>query len=212
MFLSGARRVVQSSAIINATQQWTRSVVSSFGARQGGSEGESEFEGKTEFMKNWKEDTLSPPNFQTEYIEKPEEGQRQPNKLNLNLYLPHQTLFKNSPVEMAVVPAVTGDFGVMSDHVPTIAELRPGVLQVFKTSTDIEKYFVSSGFVFVHPDNTTDICAVEACKLDDVDGTAVSQALREWEGRLNAGTEYEQVVAQIGVEVYSALESALSQK
>eukprot|EP01023_Acetabularia_acetabulum_P028842 TRINITY_DN27245_c0_g1_i1.p1 TRINITY_DN27245_c0_g1~~TRINITY_DN27245_c0_g1_i1.p1 ORF type:complete len:212 (-),score=29.87 TRINITY_DN27245_c0_g1_i1:341-976(-) len=211
MILSGARKLLQSSAINNATQQWTRSVMSSLGARQT-SEGETDFEGKSEFMKNWKEDTLSPPMFQTEYIEQPEEGQRQPNKLNLNLYLPHQTLFKNAPVELAVVPAVTGDFGVMSDHVPTIAELRPGVLQVCKTSTDVEKYFVSSGFVFVHPDNTTDICAVEACKLDDVDGSAVTQALREWEGKLNSGTEYEQVVAQIGVEVYSALESALSTK
>eukprot|EP01026_Neomeris_dumetosa_P010363 TRINITY_DN13878_c0_g3_i1.p2 TRINITY_DN13878_c0_g3~~TRINITY_DN13878_c0_g3_i1.p2 ORF type:complete len:210 (-),score=14.82 TRINITY_DN13878_c0_g3_i1:296-925(-) len=205
MILSGVRKLLSSQTLQATSQYWSRSFGSSLLTNQD----KSDFEGKTEFLKTWKHSNVSPPTFQTEYIEVPEESQRQANKVNLNLYLPHQTLFKNAPVEMAVVPATTGDFGVMSDHVPTIAELRPGVLQVFKTSTDIEKYFVSSGFVFVHPDNTTDVCAVEACKLDDVDASAVTSALREWEGRLNAGTEYEQVVAQIGVEVYSALELAL---
>ena len=31
-------------------------------------------------------------------------------------------------VDMALLPAVTGDFGVMPGHVPTVAQLRPGVL------------------------------------------------------------------------------------
>jgi len=32
------------------------------------------------------------------------------------------------------------------------------------------KYFVSGGFAFVHSDSTTDISAVEAVKLEDLDG------------------------------------------
>ena len=29
-------------------------------------------------------------------------------------------------VDLALLPAVTGDFGVMPGHVPTVAQLRPG--------------------------------------------------------------------------------------
>ena len=132
-------------------------------------------------------------------------------------------------VDLALLPAVTGDFGVMPGHVPTVAQLRPGaccctssalgsalrlscicfliasactrhcwlaaqsisrctlslsllcagVLTVH-TELDkaIEKYFVSSGFAFVHADSSTDVCAVEAVKLDDLDADAVRSGLQ----------------------------------
>ncbi len=58
----------------------------------------------------------------------------------------------------------------MPGHVPTVAQLRPGVVTVHKElDKDVEKYFVSSGFAFVHQDSTADVCAVEAVKLDDLD-------------------------------------------
>lgn len=38
---------------------------------------------------------------------------------------------------------------------------RPGVVTVHKElDKSVEKYFVSGGFAFVHPDSTADICAV----------------------------------------------------
>ena len=30
---------------------------------------------------------------------------------------------------------------------------------------EVQKYFVSGGFAFVHPDSSADICAVEAVKV-----------------------------------------------
>ena len=78
-----------------------------------------------------------------------------------------------------LVPALTGDFGVMPGHVPTIAQLRPGVVTVHKTlDKEIEKYFVSSGFAFVHADSSTDVCAIEAVKLEDLDPEAVRSGLQ----------------------------------
>ena len=78
-----------------------------------------------------------------------------------------------------LLPALTGDFGVMPGHVPTVAQLRPGVVTVHKTlDKDIDKYFVSSGFAFVHADSSTDVCAVEAVKLDDLDPEAVRSGLQ----------------------------------
>ena len=41
----------------------------------------------------------------------------------------------------------------------------------------VDKYFISSGFAFVHADSSTDVCAVEAVKLDDLDADAVRSGL-----------------------------------
>ncbi len=82
-------------------------------------------------------------------------------------------------VDLVLLPALTGDFGVMPGHVPTVAQLRPGVITVHKTmDKEIEKYFVSSGFAFVHADSSTDVCAVEAVKVEDLDPEAVRAGLQ----------------------------------
>ena len=82
-------------------------------------------------------------------------------------------------VDLVLVPAVTGDFGVMPGHVPTVAQLRPGVVTVHnELDKDVEKYFVSSGFAFVHADSTADVVAVEAVKLDELDTEAVRAGLQ----------------------------------
>lgn len=49
-------------------------------------------------------------------------------------------------VDLVLLPATTGDFGVMPGHVPTVAQLRPGVVTIHsELDKDIEKYFVSAG-------------------------------------------------------------------
>lgn len=64
-----------------------------------------------------------------------------------------------------IVPATSGQMGVLPGHVPSIAELKPGVLSVFDSGIET-KYFVASGFAFVHPNSVLDVCAVEAVPLD----------------------------------------------
>jgi F0F1-type ATP synthase epsilon subunit len=82
-------------------------------------------------------------------------------------------------VDLVLLPAVTGDFGVMAGHVPTVAQLRPGVVTVHhEQDKNIEKFFVSSGFAFVHADSSTDLCAVEAVKVEDLDPEAVRAGLQ----------------------------------
>ena len=90
-----------------------------------------------------------------------------------------QALLSLAQVDLVLLPAVTGDFGVMPGHVPTVAQLRPGVVTVHhELDKAIEKFFVSSGFAFVHADSSTDVCAVEAVKLEDLDPEAVRAGLQ----------------------------------
>jgi F-type H+-transporting ATPase subunit delta len=168
--------------------------------------------------------TLTPPNFPSEHISEAaaKAGKQEdapssdmPDKLTFSFYLPHATIGKAKKVDLVLLPATTGDFGVMPGHVPTVAQLRPGVVTIHsELDKDIEKYFVSAGFAFINADSTTDVCAVEAVKLEDLDPEAVRAGLSEYQAKLGSlqgkADDYEIAAAQIGVEVYSAMNSALS--
>ncbi|KAK9809861.1 hypothetical protein WJX72_000482 [[Myrmecia] bisecta] len=174
---------------------------------------------REEFLEQFKKvapSNLAPPRFIGDFVPKPAkvEGTAVPEKLTFNFYVPHDTVLNKSQVDLVLLPAVTGDFGVMPGHVPTVAQLRPGVVTVHKElDKDVQKYFVSSGFAFIHADSTTELCAVEAVKLDELDVDAVRSGLQEYNAKLAAvqakGDDYEIAAAQIGVEVYSALNSAV---
>ena len=85
---------------------------------------------------------------------------------------------------MAWIPAVSGDFGVMPGHVPTVAQLRPGIVAIHsELDKDVTKYFVSGGFAVAHEDSTVDITVVEAAKLEDLDPSAVKAGLAEYTAR-----------------------------
>ncbi|CAI0417675.1 unnamed protein product [Linum tenue] len=100
--------------------------------------------------------------------------------------------------------------GVLPGHVPTIAELKPGVMTVHE-GTDVSKYFVSSGFAFIHANSVADVIAVEAVPVDHLDSNLVQKGLAEFTQKLgSASTDLEKAEAQIGVDVYSAMNSALT--
>jgi F-type H+-transporting ATPase subunit delta len=112
---------------------------------------------------------------------------------------------------MVIVPAASGLMGILPSHAPTVAQLRAGVLEVHDGG-EKESFFVSSGFAFVRTDRT-DVCAVEAVKLEDVDSDAVREGLAECEAAVaSAKDDVERAEAQIGVDIYMALNGALSMK
>ena len=111
---------------------------------------------------------------------------------------------------MVIIPATTGQMGVLPGHVATIAELKPGVLSVHEGS-EVTKYFVSSGFAFIHANSYADIVAVEAVPLNNVDPSLVQRGLADFTQKLtSATTDLEKAEAQIGVDVHSALNAALT--
>ncbi|GHP10060.1 hypothetical protein PPROV_000879300 [Pycnococcus provasolii] len=160
---------------------------------------------------------LDPPTFQGDYGNAPaataEDGTPLPipEKVTFSLQLPHQAVYSREEVDMVLAPASTGDFGVLPGHVPTVAQLKPGVLQVHKTrDTDVTNYFINGGFAFVHANGQADVVAQECVLLEDLDPEMVKQGLAEYQSKAStANDDYERAVAQVGVEVYSAMQSAL---
>jgi F-type H+-transporting ATPase subunit delta len=116
----------------------------------------------------------------------------------------------NFQVDMVIVPATTGQMGVLPGHVATIAELKPGLLSVHEGS-DVTKYFVSSGFAFIHANSVADVVAVEAVPLGNIDPNLVQKGLADFTQKLSsASTDLEKAEAQIGVDVHSTLNAALT--
>lgn len=133
-----------------------------------------------------------------------------PTKLTVNFVLPYQSELTSKEVDMVIVPATSGQMGILPGHVATIAELKPGLMSVHEGS-DVTKYFVSSGFAFIHANSYTDIIAVEAVPLDRIDREQVQKGLAEYTQKLSsASTDLEKAEAQIGVEFHSTLNAALS--
>lgn len=99
--------------------------------------------------------------------------------MTLNFNLPHETIYSNAKVSSVIIPGAAGEYGVTAQHVPVVAQLKPGVLQINHSASgaaEAEKYFVAGGFSITHEGSVTDIICPEAVKIDDIDGSAVSKA------------------------------------
>lgn len=115
-----------------------------------------------------------------------------------------------SKVDMVIVPAATGMMGLLAGHVPTIAQLSPGLLSVHE-GTEVKKFFVSSGFAIVHANSVADILAVEAVALDQLDIEEARKGLAEYTQKQGtATTELAKAEAQIAIEVYGALVATMT--
>jgi len=99
--------------------------------------------------------------------------------------------------------------GILSNHVPSITQLRPGIVEVIVDGQNDDKWFVSGGFATVQPGNLLSINAVEAYALEDFSPEAVRAGLADAQKVASGGGSEEEVAeARIEVEVYEALQAA----
>jgi F-type H+-transporting ATPase subunit delta len=87
--------------------------------------------------------------------------------MTLNFTVPASAIYENVPAEMVLVPSVDGVFGILHNHVPTIAELKPGVVSITETEGATPKeYFVSGGFASIDANSVLNISALEAVPVE----------------------------------------------
>ncbi|GKV12691.1 hypothetical protein SLEP1_g23809 [Rubroshorea leprosula] len=165
------------------------------------------------FVESWKKvaPNSEPPKTPLVFMQpRPPTPSSIPTKLTVNFVLPYASELSGKEVDMVIIPATTGQMGVLPGHVATIAELKPGVFSVHE-GDKVTKYFISSGFAFIHANSFADIIAVEAVPLDQIDAALVQKGLADFTQKLSsATTELEKAEAQIGIDVHSALNSAIT--
>lgn len=102
----------------------------------------------------------------------------------LELVSPERLLLSRQ-VEMATLPSLEGDMGVLAGHSPMIVALRGGVIRVRENGQDTEALFVAGGFAEVSPERCT-ILADEATPLASLSRGEAERRLADAEAALAA--------------------------
>jgi F-type H+-transporting ATPase subunit delta len=104
---------------------------------------EAQKESIASFMSSFeavKPSTMENPSTPSNFLKPlPEVPAQPPSKLTLNFYVPHNVEFDGAEVEQVQVPATTGDMGVLPGHVPTVVQMRPGVVAVTLNDKEVHK-------------------------------------------------------------------------
>jgi len=126
--------------------------------------------------------------------------------LKLIFATPTEVFYDDKVVKQVDVQTLSGSFGILAQHVPTIACLKPGVVTVVQTDDVRRRIFVSSGTVTVNADSSVQILAEEASAIDKIDFGVAKEGLARTQQELNAArNEAERAEKQIAIEAYEAV-------
>jgi len=117
--------------------------------------------------------------------------------LHFELVSPEKLLFSGE-VEQVDIPGVEGDFGVLADHAPTVATVRPGILTVHVGGGQ-QKIVVLGGFAEVSDKGLT-ILAEVAEAVEDIDRVMIASRITELESRITKtepGSELDKLVTRL---------------
>ncbi|XP_067824446.1 ATP synthase subunit delta, mitochondrial [Heptranchias perlo] len=131
-------------------------------------------------------------------------------KMSFTFASPTEVFYDEASVKQVDVPTLTGNFGILPAHVPTLQVLKPGVVTVFDEEGEQIKYFVSSGSVTVNADSSVQLLAEEVAALDELDIAAAKANLEKAHAELSSASgEIERAEALINIEANEAIVKAL---
>jgi len=101
---------------------------------------------------------------------------------------------------MLVAPGAAGELGIMPNHSPLLAALKPGELRIIN-GENVDDVFVSGGFMEVQPDKVT-ILADSAERATDMDEAEIVAAQRRAEELISSnknGVDVAQAEAELAM-------------
>ena len=110
------------------------------------------------------------------------------------------------------MPGVEGEYGITAGHTPVVSQLKPGMVSIVHAAgEEAEKFFVSGGFALTHADSSTDISALEAVKLDDLDLEAIKATFASSKSAFDSAEagSMAKAEAQVSMETAKAMAAAL---
>jgi F-type H+-transporting ATPase subunit epsilon len=117
--------------------------------------------------------------------------------LHFELVSPEKLLFSGE-VEQVDVPGAEGDFGVLANHAPMVATLRPGILTVHDADGE-RKIVVLGGFAEVSARGLI-VLADLAESVEAIDRTVISTRISELESRIEkteAGSALDKLITRL---------------
>ncbi|CCF37276.1 ATP synthase subunit delta [Colletotrichum higginsianum] len=133
-----------------------------------------------------------------------------PDKIKLSLSLPHQAIYKSQDVVQVNIPAESGDMGVLANHVPSIEQLKSGLVEVIEESGPNKQFFLSGGFAVVQPNSVLSINATEGYPIEDFSAETVKSLIAEAQKVASgSGSEQDVAEAKVELEVLESLQAVL---
>jgi F-type H+-transporting ATPase subunit epsilon len=97
---------------------------------------------------------------------------------HFDLVSPEKLLFSGD-VDQVDVPGSEGEFGVLADHAPLVATLKPGILTIFESGKAL-RVVVFGGFAEVSPQGLT-VLADNAVPVDELDPAQLAAEIKDTE-------------------------------
>ena len=118
-------------------------------------------------------------------------------KFTVEIISPDQTILKQETNEV-IIPSFEGQMGILSNHIPLITFLRPGIITI-KTEGE-KKYYVEEGTVEFSNNNLL-ILTSTARDIANLDKNKIDELLQKAEANLNTqSTDKERYVASYKLE------------
>ena len=104
---------------------------------------------------------------------------------------------------LLVAPTVLGEIGVLARHAPLLARLKPGLVRVVREPDYDESFFVSGGFLEVHPRAVTVLAdtLVRGQQLDESAAQAAKQRAEQALKAAHSPAEYAHLKAELALEI-----------
>lgn len=118
--------------------------------------------------------------------------------LSLTFGSSSNSYYKDIKVKQVDVPSYSGALGILADHVPIVAVVKPGVVTVYEDDGNLKKFFVAAGTITMNEDSSLLLVASEAVALEDLD-------IAEAQKNLAAANALQTPEAKIQVEVNQAI-------
>ena len=131
--------------------------------------------------------------------------------IQFEIVTPEKVVLKQEILQITV-PTTNGEITVLADHIPLVAILKPGVLEVKRADNTLEIIAVSGGFIEVMKDKIV-ILADTAERAGELDEARIKEARQKAEDLKNTAkslddVEFADISARIEKEL--AREKALS--
>ena len=118
-------------------------------------------------------------------------------KFTVEIISPDQTILKQETNEV-IIPSFEGQMGILSNHIPLITFLRPGIITI--KAEGEKKYYVEEGTVEFSNNNLL-ILTSTAKDVANLDKSQINDLIQKAEANLNAqSTDKERYVASYKLE------------
>ena len=117
--------------------------------------------------------------------------------LHFELVSPEKLVFSGD-VQQVDLPGAEGEFGVLENHAPVVATLRPGILTVH-TAGGAQRMVVLGGFAEVSASGLT-VLAEVAETVADMDRAVLATRITDLEQRISktdAGAELDKMITRL---------------